>query len=128
MPPAVRFSEAARALRLGVSVLACAALAVGLLAFGESRAALGAGFGLTLHLANALFLYLTLASLAERDSSRQAPLIAAASMAGRLLFLAFALWLIASQLGREAFLGTGGGLLVAQVSLLFRRFGAEGGD
>jgi hypothetical protein len=131
MPYVFRPSEAAQALRLGGSLLACSALAVVLFAFGKPDAALGAGLGLALHLGNAMFLYLTLASLVERGASAASPrhgaLAAGASFVGRLLFLGFALWLIASELGREVFLGAGGGLVLAQISLLFRRFGAEGG-
>jgi hypothetical protein len=128
MLPVFRLSEAAGALHLGVSFLACGALAAGLLAFGKVGIALGVGFGLVLHLTNTFFLYLSLTSLVRRDLPQRAPLVVGVSMVGRLLFLGFALWLIASRLGREVFLGAGGGLLVAQVSLLFRRFGAEGGE
>jgi hypothetical protein len=127
MPTVPRIPGAAGVLGVGVSFLVCGVLAVGLLAFGRPTAALGVGLGFALFLANSLFLYLTLASLVGRDAPSRARVLAGLSMVGRLLLLGFALWLIVSRLGREAFAGAGGGLLVAQISLLFRRFGAEGG-
>ncbi|MCX6101445.1 MAG: hypothetical protein NTV92_08520 [Candidatus Bipolaricaulota bacterium] len=126
-----RIPGAAGALRLGGSFLVCAAVAGVLLGLGHLSAALGVGLGLALHLANAFFLYLTLSSLVVRGaadgSTRRAAAIASLSSVGRLLLLGFVLWWIAATLGRETALGAGGGLALAQISLFFRRSGAEGG-
>jgi hypothetical protein len=126
-----RIPGAARVLSLGASSLVCAVVAGGLLVLGQPAAALGVGLGLALHLSNALFLYLTLASLVERSAAdgtvRHAAAIASVSSIGRLLLLGFVLWWIAATLGRETALGAGGGLLASQISLFFRRSGAKGG-
>lgn len=125
---------AARVLRLGGSFLLCAALALGLLAFGQPAAALGVAIGWALHLANLLLLYVTLASLASPDaladgarSSKGARAAAGLSSLGRLLLLGLALWATFAALGREAALGAGGGLALAQVSFLLSGSGAKGG-
>ena len=126
-----RVPGAARVLGLGISFLVCAVAAGGLLVFGQPAAALGVGLGFGLHLSNALFLYLTLASLVVRGAAggtaRHAAAIASGSGIGRLLLLGFVLWWTAATLGRETFLGAGGGLALAQISFFFRRSGAMGG-
>ncbi len=127
MPPVFRHPGAAGVLRLGGSFLLCAALAGTLLLLRQPEAALGTALGYSLHMANALFLYATLRSLVGREAPRRAALAAAASSVARLALLGAVMWLIMTRVGRSAFLGAAGGLLVAQVSLLFRRFGAEGG-
>jgi hypothetical protein len=131
MSTTTRIPGAARALRLGGSFLVCAAAAGALMGLGHPSAALGVGLGLALHLANSLFLYLTLSSLVARGatngSTRRAAAVAGLSSVGRLLLLGFVLWWIAATLGRETALGAGGGLALAQISLFFRRSGAQGG-
>ena len=126
-----RVPGAARVLGLGVSFLVCAVAAGGLLVLEQPAAALGVSLGLGLHLSNALFLYLTLASLVVRGAAggtvRYAAAIASVSSIGRLLFLGFVLWWIAATLGRETALGAGGGLALAQISFFFKRSGAKGG-
>ena len=126
-----RVPGAARVLGLGISFLVCAVAAGGLLVLGQLAAALGVGLGLALHLSNALFLYVTLASLVVRDAAdgtaRHAAAIASISSIGRLLLLGFVLWWIAVALGRETALGAGGGLALAQISFFFRRSDAKGG-
>ncbi len=129
-----RFSGAARVLRLGGSFLLSTALALGLLAFGRPMAALGVAIGWALHLANSFLLYLTLASLASPDalddearSSKAGRALAGFSSVGRLLLLGLALWATFAALGREAALGAGGGLALAQVSFLISGSGAKGG-
>jgi hypothetical protein len=126
-----RVPGAARVLGLGVSFLVCAVAAGGLLVFGQLAAALGVGLGLALHLVNAFFLYVTLASLVVRGAAdgavRRAAAIASVSSIGRLLLLGFVLWWIAATLGRETLLGAGGGLALAQISFFFRRSDAMGG-
>ena len=119
--------RAAGALRLGGSFLFCGALAAVLFALGLRAAALGVGLGLALYVANALFLYWTLAALVGREAPQRAALAAAVSSVGRLLLVGLALWLVASRLGRETFFGAAGGLLVAQISLFIRGSDAEGG-
>jgi hypothetical protein len=122
-----RLPGAAGALRLGGSFLVCAAFATGLLVLGRPAAALGVGCGLAMHLANALFLYLTLASLASRGTTGSTAAIAGLSSVGRVLLLGLVLWWILTAWGRETALGAGGGLALAQISLFFRRSGAMGG-
>jgi hypothetical protein len=80
-----------------------------------------------MHLANALFLYLTLASLASRGTTGSTAAIAGLSSVGRVLLLGLVLWWILTAWGRETALGAGGGLALAQISLFFRRSGAMGG-
>jgi hypothetical protein len=131
MSTSLRVPGAAKVLGLGTSFLVCAVAAGGLLVLGQPAAALGVGLGLALHLSNALFLYLTLASLVVRGAAdgtvRRAAAIAGFSSIGRLLLLGFVLWWIAAALGRETALGAGGGLALAQISFFFRRSGAKGG-
>jgi hypothetical protein len=126
-----RVPGAARVLGLGVSFLVCAVAAGGLFVLGHPAAALGVGLGLALHLLNALFLYLTLASLVERGAAdgtaRHAAAIAGFSSIGRLLLLGFVLWWILTAWGKESALGAGGGLALAQISFFFRRSDAKGG-
>ena len=131
MSTSFRVPGAARVLGLGVSSLVCAVAAGGLLVFGQPAAAFGVGLGLGLHLVNAFFLYVTLASLVVRGAAggtvRRAAAIASVSSIGRLLLLGFILWWIAATLGRETALGAGGGLALAQISFFFRRSDAMGG-
>ena len=131
MSTSLRVPGAARVLGLGTSFLICAVAAGGLLVLGQPAAALGVGLGLALHLSNALFLCLTLASLVERrvadGTVRHAAAVASVSSIGRLLLLGFVLWWILAAWGREVALGAGGGLALAQISFFFRRSGAKGG-
>jgi hypothetical protein len=122
-----RILGTAGAFSLGGSFLFCAALAGALVATGHARAAIGAGIGLALCVSNLVLLYVTLRSLVGREAPGRAGLLAAVSSVGRLLLLGLALGAVAAFLGREAFLGAAGGLVLAQISLFLRRSGAKGG-
>ncbi len=122
-----RAPGAARVLGSSVSFLLCAGLAGGLAAFGHATAALGVSIGLALHSANVALLYMTLQSLVGGGDARRAGALAGISAVGRLLVLGLALAGVVVGLGREAFFGAAGGLALAQISLFFRRSGAEGG-
>jgi hypothetical protein len=124
MPTASRIPGIAGALGLGVSFLLCAALAAALAAFGHARAALGVGIGFALYLLNLLALYATLRSLVGRDASTNMKARAMTASVGRFLLLGLTLGGVIVILGREVFLGAGGGLVLAQISLFFRRSGA----
>ncbi len=122
-----RLPGIAGALRVGVSFGLCGALAATLCAVGWRAAALGVGLGLALYLVNAALLLVTLATLARGEAPRRGAIVAILSGLGRYLLLGLCLAWIAVALGRETFLGAGGGLALAQLSLLFRRSAAGGG-
>ncbi|MCX6093870.1 MAG: hypothetical protein NTY63_03490 [Candidatus Bipolaricaulota bacterium] len=127
MPTLRRIPGTSRILAPGLAVLICAVLAGILVALGQTAAAAGVGLGLLLFLLNTFFLVATLQSLVARDAAHGAPMLAATSSAARLLLLGIALAVIAVVLGSDVFLGAGGGLIAAQISLLLRRSGSEGG-
>jgi len=80
-------------------------------------AAVGVALGLALYATNLLLMMeIGRSLLRARGPSRPKPL-AALSSAGRLLFLAIGLSMIAIFLGKEVVLGACGGLLIAQVNL-----------
>ncbi len=122
-----RIPGASRILAPGPAVVVCGILAGILAALGRTSAAAGVGLGLLLFLLNTFFLVATLQSLVARDAAHGAPALAAVSSAARLLLVGAALAVIAVVLDSETFLGTGGGLIAAQISLLLRRSGSEGG-
>ncbi len=122
-----RIPGASRILAPSLAVLVCGILAGILAALGRTWAATGVGLGLLLFLLNTFFLVATLQSLVARDAARAAPALAAVSSVARLLLVGVALAVIAVVLGSEAFLGAGGGLIAAQISLLLRRSSSEGG-
>jgi hypothetical protein len=125
---AVRRSPGATGiLTVGVAVLLCGFSATVLAALGRTRAAMGVGLGLLLFLLNTFFLAATLQSLVAGDTARGTPVLAAISSVARLLLLGVGLAAIAVGLGTEAFLGAGGGLAAAQISLLLKRSGSKGG-
>lgn len=117
---------AGRLLAPGLPLLLCAVLAALLAAFGKTSAALGVGLGFVLFLANTYLLAATLRSLVARDASHASAVLAAASSVARLLLLGVALAALVLFVGREVFLGAGGGLALSQISLLLRRFGSKG--
>jgi hypothetical protein len=121
-----RIPGAARIFGIGVPFLMCALLASALAAFGRTAAALGVGIGFGLYLVNTALLFVTLRSLAEEKANRHVAALAGASSAGRLLLLGVALGGVAVAMGRDAFFGTAGGLLVSQISFLLRRMGTKG--
>ncbi|MCK5827148.1 hypothetical protein KAH43_01385 [Candidatus Bipolaricaulota bacterium] len=95
----------------------------GLLIFRQYRVAGGVALGLALYASN-LFLIMEIGrSLLRNTETRRPKPLAALSSAGRLFFLAIALSLTATFLGREVVLGACGGLLIAQVNLHIPRTG-----
>lgn len=122
-----RLPGIAGALRVGVSFALCGALAAIFCAFGWRAAALGVGLGFALYLLNGSLLLVTVATLARGEAPRRGAIVAVLSGLGRYLLLGVCLGWIAVDLGRETFLGAGGGLALAQLSLFFRRSEAGGG-
>ncbi|MCK5247912.1 hypothetical protein KAR02_13490 [Candidatus Bipolaricaulota bacterium] len=104
------------------SLLALVAVIV-LAGFRQFGAAGGIVFGFSLYAANLLLIIEIGRSLLRRDGVRRPKPLAAISSAGRMLFLAIALSLIAVLLGRNVVLGACGGLLIAQVNLHIPRTG-----
>ncbi len=80
-------------------------------------AAGGVALGFGLYAANLLLMLEIGRTLLHTEGARRAKMLAALSSAGRMLFLAIALALIAIFLGKQAVLGACGGLLIAQVNL-----------
>ena len=102
-----------------LTLVASSVLAV----FSQYHEAGGVVLGLLLYAANLLMMMEIGRSLLRGiETSRPRPL-AALSSAGRLLFLAVALSLIAVFLGREVVLGACGGFLIAQVNLHVPKLG-----
>jgi len=89
----------------------------GLLIFRQYRVAGGVALGLALYAANLLLIMEIGRSLLRDKGTRRPKPLAALSSAGRLIFLAIALALTATFLGRDVVLGACGGLLIAQVNL-----------
>ena len=104
------------------SLLALVAVIV-LVGFRRFGAAGGIVLGLSLYAANLLLIIEIGRSLLRRDGVRRPKPLAAVSSAGRMLFLAIALSLIAVLLGPNVVLGACGGLLIAQVNLHVPRTG-----
>jgi len=99
-------------------------IALGVLGvFRQYAAAGGIVLGLLLYSIN-LFLMMEIGrSLLRGAEIGRARPLAAVSSAGRLLFLAVALSLVAVFLGREVVLGACGGFLIAQVNLHVPKLG-----
>jgi len=97
-------------LLMAVILLVCIGL-------GEYHIAGGVALGLVLYATN-IFLILEMGrALLRGGPASKAKLLAALGSAGRLLFLASGLSLIAVFLGREVVLGACGGFLITQVNL-----------
>ena len=91
----------------------------------QYRMAGGIVLGLSLYAANILLIMEIGRSMMSQHGAKRPRPLAALSSAGRLLFLAIALSLIAIFLGRDMLLGACGGLLIAQVNLHVPKTGQE---
>ena len=109
--------------RLRSTILLIVIAAIVLAGFRRFDAAGGVGLGFLLYAVNLLLMMEIGRSLLRRDNARHPKPLAAVSSAGRMLFLAIALSLIAVLLGRSVVLGACGGLLIAQVNLHIPRTG-----
>ncbi|MBE0635504.1 hypothetical protein IH601_05870 [Candidatus Bipolaricaulota bacterium] len=96
-----------------LTVVALIVLAV----LGEFGIAGGVLLGLLLYATNLLLILEIGRSLLRAGEPSRPKVAAALSSSGRLLFLAMALSLMATFLGREVVLGACGGFLIAQVNL-----------
>jgi len=102
--------------RLRGLVIATAAVGIALILAGQGGYALGVTLGTGLFVLNALFLYEGGRSLLRSPAGSKVRVIAAASSAGRLLFLGMAL-AFAAQLGRAVLIGSCVAILAAQLHL-----------
>ena len=109
--------------RLRSTILLTVIAGIVLAVFKQFGAAGGIVLGLSLYALNLLLIMEIGRSLLRRDGARHPRPLAALSSAGRMLFLAIALSLIAVLLGRNVVLGACGGLLIAQVNLHIPRTG-----
>ena len=109
--------------RLRSTILLTVIAVIVLAVFRQFGAAGGVGLGFLLYAMNLLLIMEIGRSLLRRDAARCPKPLAAVSSAGRMLFLAIALSLIAVFLGKNVVLGACGGLLIAQVNLHVPRTG-----
>jgi len=97
-----------------------------LLSFGRYFAALGIVIGVALFVANLFLLYEAGRSLLSSSSRGAGQALAAGSSIARFLMMGVGLWLVFTFLGREALIGTCGGLFLSQVSLHYPLRRVEG--
>ena len=95
-------------------VTSVAGIVLGSLGFGMT--AIGLLIGVSLYIANLIFLYEGGKSLLSSESRRNSRMIAMASSLGRMLFLAVALVFVL-RIGFVTFVAACGGLLAGQVNL-----------
>jgi len=106
-----------RSYRLGRSFFLAAVFALVLGLLGYVHAALGIWIGIALFVGNLLLHHEIARSLLAAHSARAGRSMAIGSSLGRMILLGVLLALVGIWLGREALLGTCGGLLLAQVNL-----------
>jgi hypothetical protein len=109
-------SGAFRALRVPGAFVLCGGVALALLAFGQSLAAVGVMIGAVLYAGNALLLVESGRALLRGEGGGR--IAVALSAVGRMLLLGILLALVFVFLGRSAGLGACGGLLASQVHLV----------
>lgn len=106
-----------RAFRLGRCVLIAAGLALALGLLGYPTAVCGVWIGVALSGVNLWLMHEIARSLLTARNRRGGQSMAIGSSLGRLLLLGTLLAVVGVYLGREALLGTCGGLLLAQLNL-----------